>query len=88
MALLMTDGKSKLAAKTIESAKKLKDSGVTIVTLGIGNGVDRKELVSMATSEDYVLYVESYGDLSLRVKEMRERVCDGKFAHGCTFVYL
>jgi hypothetical protein len=79
IALVMTDGKSESFRLTSQAAMKLKAMGVTIVTLGIGNGVDRKELVAMSTSENYVLYVESYAALSTRVQQIREKVCDGKY---------
>ncbi|XP_031567316.1 macrophage mannose receptor 1-like, partial [Actinia tenebrosa] len=82
IALVMTDGKSDSFRRTSQAAAKLKTMGVTIVTLGIGNGVDRKELIDMSTSEDYVLYVESYAALSKRVKEIRERVCDEIIRQG------
>ena len=74
----MTDGKSRVSFRTALAAKKLKEEGVTIVTLGIGNGIDKKELISMASSVKDVLYVESYAALGAKVKDIRQRVCDGK----------
>lgn len=77
IALLMTDGKSKIPLKTALAAKKLKAEGVTLVPLGIGDGVDRKELVSMASNYKDTLYVQSYAHLGAKVKDIRQRVCDG-----------
>lgn len=79
----MTDGKSNNPFQTSLAAKKLKEEGVTIVTLGIGNGADRKELVSIASSVKDVLYVESYAALGAKVKDIRQRVCDGKKLLKC-----
>lgn len=74
----MTDGKSRQLSRTALAAKNLKKEGVIIIPLGVGDGVDRKELATMATSYKVILYAESYALLGAKVKDIRQRLCEGQ----------
>lgn len=50
IALVLTDGKSR--DDIVGPSQKLRDSGVIVLSIGIGNNYDIKELQEMATDPD------------------------------------
>jgi hypothetical protein len=64
---------------TVLWAQKLKDAGVKIYTIGIGNQTDRTELQGIASDNNHVFMVDSFADL-LSIHSLVLRVyCEGKY---------
>ena len=49
--------------------------GVTIMTLAVGNDIDRKELLKISSSEDYVFLVEGYDKLVSSIEKISNASC-------------
>ena len=84
MVLLLTDGQSNVEKeKTIPNAEKLKDKGVEVFVIAVGNqhirGID--EMANMATfpPAKYLLRVEKVGDFLEVVNLAIEQVAPGKY---------
>lgn len=75
VAIVMTDGESYYPDKTAEAAKKLKDDGVVVFAVGIGDQVNKEELKSIASEpvENYMFEVGSYELLD----EIKEKLAIG-----------
>ncbi|XP_071136790.1 von Willebrand factor A domain-containing protein 2-like [Mytilus edulis] len=78
VAIVMTDGKSQGKDKTCDSAKDLRNSGVTIMVIPIGDKVDKKEIDCMASSKSFILPVKRFAGLRNRV--FRNRIAKKVFA--------
>ena len=57
--IVLTDGESTTANKTMTAAQQLKDTGVSVVAIGVGAKVSEKELTAMASGSEYVLQPDS-----------------------------
>ncbi|XP_076078882.1 matrilin-1-like [Mytilus galloprovincialis] len=66
IAIVMTDGKSQNQDKTCDSAEDLRTSGVTIIVVPIGNGVDDKEIECIASGPSFILPVPNFAGLRKR----------------------
>jgi len=83
VALVMTDGvqtkdpKDKRSVTEIlaEAAQPLKDKGVRVISLGIGQRVDRASLQTIATG-DYVFSARSFNDLRRMVRDLKKGTCE------------
>lgn len=79
--ILLTDGKCTLCGnKGVEaSAKKLKDRGVTIFTIGVTDSIDRNELeqISSDPSEKHMFFSRNFEDLKTSIKDLQGRSCTG-----------
>ncbi|VDI09254.1 Hypothetical predicted protein, partial [Mytilus galloprovincialis] len=60
----MTDGKSQEKDKTCESAKYLRNSGVTIFVIRIGNNVDKEEIQCIASGPSFIFSVHNFTGLN------------------------
>ena len=80
VSIVITDGKSTNFMNTWRAARTVRDSGVNMVSVGIGNNLGDNELRSMAsepTSEN-VFRVNSFVNLANIVESMRDTVCNGQ----------
>ena len=60
-------------------AKALRDAGVTVFCVGVGNNFDLKELDEIATDPDSDhVFTADVTELGLVVKAIKGKVCDGK----------
>ncbi|XP_066919000.1 uncharacterized protein [Clytia hemisphaerica] len=78
---LLTDGKSNRGVKPSIPAAQLKNSGVDIFVLGIGNNVNVLELKSIASSNNNVFRVRNFVDLQRLINALRQKprdVCRGR----------
>lgn len=81
----MTDGaqtEEKNAKKSVdeilaEASQPLKDKKVHIISLGIGNRVNKLSLKTIATG-DSVYYANSFHELRQLVEQLRKGSCTGK----------
>ncbi|CAI9741714.1 Hypothetical predicted protein [Octopus vulgaris] len=74
--VLVTDGKSESEAKTVASAKELKDDGVTIFTIGVVNPLV-SELIASASEPSctHFINLKDYDEISFIVKEIQSDSC-------------
>ena len=80
VAIVMTDGESYYPDKTAEAAKKLKDEGVVVFAVGIGDQVNKDELKSIASEpvENYMFEVGSYELLDEIKEKLAIGACEGE----------
>lgn len=74
----MTDGKSQEKDKTCESAKNLRNSGVIIIVIIIGNKVDMEEIQCIASGPSFIFSVRNFSGLNNR--GFRDRVARKVFS--------
>ncbi len=61
VAVVLSDGQSNVnASRTIPEALKLRDSGVIVYSIGVGNRVHLSELRQIASSPDHVVLLEDF----------------------------
>lgn len=75
--IVLTSGKS--TEDILAPSKALKDSGVNVLCIGIGNRYDKKELDDISTSPDagHVLSGDAT-KLGKTIREIRRKICQGK----------
>ena len=61
--MLITDGKQSVRANLSVASSGIKNKGVTIYTIGVGNNVDVLELRKIASSQKHVLNSPSFQEL-------------------------
>ncbi|KAH9488843.1 hypothetical protein Btru_058664 [Bulinus truncatus] len=76
--IVLTDGKSTDNKKTIAAAKQVKEKGADIFSVGVGNGVDFKELQEMASSpsEQFVFQVNDFRTLDSIKNRFKITTCE------------
>ena len=81
IAIVITDGKQTktgvFTSLDVASAG-IKNKGVTVYAIGIGNGVDRNELEEIASSPEYVFTSSSFRALQTIAPQIRRGICEGK----------
>lgn len=80
IAIVMTDGESYDLDRTAAAAKKLKDDGVVVFAVGIGDQVNNEELKSIASEpiENYLFNVGGYELLDEIKEELAMGACEVK----------
>ena len=79
MLVVITDGYSKDSVS--EPAQRLRDSGVTIFSVGIGRGYNVEQLRDMATDPDSQhVYKADFNNLDTIVKSLKDRACMGRYS--------
>lgn len=79
IAIVFTDGQSNDPSGTQQQAKLLKDSGVLVLSIGIGPSVNQQELESIASKAEDVFQVTNFDVLSTIGKEVTNITCrEGK----------
>ena len=74
-AIVITDGASRNHAQTIAAATKLKQKGINIIAIGVGNGINQAELQGMATDIHHVFTVTNFDSLQTIHKEVQKKTC-------------
>lgn len=77
IAVVITDGKSNSNPDTLKEAVKLRNSGVIIFSVGVGDGVDRSELRGMASRSSYVFDVATFNALDSIRDRLTKTACEG-----------
>ncbi|XP_048587885.1 fibropellin-1-like [Nematostella vectensis] len=70
--IVITDGESQDSVSS--TAKVLRDSGVTVISVGVGCCSPKKTLEEMASSPEYV-FTSAFDDLALIEENIREKIC-------------
>jgi len=74
--IVLTDGKaSMIAAPMSEVTQKLKENGVTIIAIGVGNSIDPDELSEIATDENHVMTLHDYRYLDDPINKLVKMTC-------------
>ena len=79
--LLLTDGDpnpSTELAVANNVANQLKQSGVAIMTIGVGGGIKEDNLLAWAMKPEYAIKT-GFKDLAAKVAEIKASLCKGKF---------
>ncbi len=80
LAFVLTDGEQTEAPGAIpldRAARFLKDVGVRLITIGIGNNVKRDELKAIASSDKDVILADTFDGLLAQVKPLTKAACEG-----------
>ncbi|WAQ98536.1 MATN1-like protein [Mya arenaria] len=77
--IVITDGRSQDRKKTIEAAKLMRASGIHVFAIGVGDGVEYRELEEIATRppEDYVFEVDDFKSLDAMKYIIANKTCQG-----------
>ncbi|XP_071153289.1 uncharacterized protein [Mytilus edulis] len=62
--IVITDGKSSEPECTELEAKRANDDGIEVYTIGVGESVDKSELLTIASTDKTIYTVKSYNDLA------------------------
>ncbi|XP_005107268.2 uncharacterized protein LOC101847901 [Aplysia californica] len=81
IAIVQTDGNSGSRSATIAAADLLKDEGVTVFAIGVGNGIDRVELEGIATEPNctHVRMIADFSELNSIASDIKEAACKAEF---------
>ncbi|KAK3741107.1 hypothetical protein QZH41_013934 [Actinostola sp. cb2023] len=76
--LVVTDGRtSHLSQPYVDALKPLKDRKVHVIAVGVGQGVNKSELLQIAMGrQDHVVTVADYKDLYGKLSDIVDNVCD------------
>ena len=77
IALIFTDGQSNRPTFTEEEVLKTKDSNINIISIGIGNRINKKELELIATRKEDVILTD-FTQLIGIVGNLVNKTCNGK----------
>ena len=76
VAVIITDGRSEPdPSQTIPQANLLKQSGVTIIAVGIGSRVDSSELRAIASNPNDVIVAQNFEDLQDQLENLLTKAC-------------
>ncbi|KAH9505734.1 Collagen alpha-6(VI) chain [Bulinus truncatus] len=76
LVIVMTDGQSNSPDLTKSEAQQLKDTGVSIITVGIGLS-NTNELTAMASKHEYVFNTGGYDMLDYIKRDLVKLTCEG-----------
>lgn len=79
VAILITDGKSTDRGKTLKAAERVREAGIHLFAIGVGDQVDFRELEELASSPtwDYVFEVDDYTSLDAIKYHVANKTCKG-----------
>ena len=73
--VLLSDGADNVNARGVDVAPTLKAAGITITTVGIGNGINRADLTAIATRPDLFVPVANFEALPTKINEIANMLC-------------
>ncbi|XP_067680566.1 collagen alpha-6(VI) chain-like [Haliotis asinina] len=76
IAVVLTDGRSNEEDLTKQQAQRLKDSGVLVIAVGIGAGVQMSELKNIASGDKYIVTVDEPKDLDKIHDKVVDILCE------------
>lgn len=74
--IVLTDGQSTNGLETANQARLLKNSGVLVLSIGIGNGVNKQELQTIASLPQDVFQVTNFDVLDTIQKQVTNKTCE------------
>ena len=87
IAIIVTDGRSDDSRATSHEARLLRESGVHVFAVGVGQDVDMQELNAIASepAEDYVNTVDNYDALNSIKELLAIKACQGNVLVSSSF---
>lgn len=83
--LLLTDGQAnRMMSQTLPEATLLRDSGATIITIGITQNIDAQQLNAIATSALHTFFLKDFSQLGNIRNDVVKLMCDGAASGGAT----
>ena len=81
--MILTDGRSN-TGQVSGPARQLKNSGVVIFSVGIGQSLSMRELRSMASDpvDQHVTTLNNFSELERQAEQMSSQTCNGKCNGG------
>ncbi|XP_062574789.1 cartilage matrix protein-like [Saccostrea cucullata] len=76
LGIVITDGDSKSKATTFYQAHKARESGVTMIAIGVGD-MNVEELKGIANGTDYLLTTKNYDTLRDLTQSVTKMACEG-----------
>lgn len=76
--IVLTDGASTDKGATLTQANLLKAMGATVVAVGVGSGVDKAELNSIASDPNHVFNAQNFDALQTLKEDVKKAACDGR----------
>lgn len=76
--VMITNEPTSTRRLTMAETDLAKTEGVKLYTIGVGNLVDRGELLNTATSEKHVMLTPNARSLESILPNLRHLICDGK----------
>ena len=64
-------------------ADQLKQQGVTVISVGIGDQINKGELTAIATDPSHVFVVSDYNALTNLHTEIKRRTCSSQLTRAC-----
>ena len=75
--MLFTDGEQSDNADLSAASSGLKNKGVTVYAIGVGNNVKESELLNIASSKEHVLTTPSFKELD-KLNSVLLNMCKGE----------
>ena len=75
--MLITDGKQSVRANLSAASSGIKNKGVTVYAIGVGNNVKESELQNIASSKEHVLNISSFQELN-KLNSVLLNMCKGE----------
>ena len=76
--IVLTDGNSAKPGETAKEATLLHNTGVRVISIGIGSGIRNSELKNIASDKKHVFAVASFDALKSIEKEIHAMTCTGE----------
>lgn len=76
--IVITDGLSLDPGETIRVAFLAKNDGINMYAVGVSNLIDRMELAGIASTDEQILTVDNFGELSESSSHLVKLVCPSK----------
>ena len=76
--IVITDGLSLDPRETIRVAFLAKNDGINTYAVGVSNSIDRMELAGIASTDEQILTVDTFGELSESSSHLVKLVCPSK----------
>ncbi|CAH3032611.1 unnamed protein product, partial [Porites lobata] len=82
--LVLTDGNTNEGSKPFSQVlTPLEAAGVRRIAIGIGNEINKGELVQIAGNQQDVIQVNSYGDLIKKLEDIMKLACEDQVLGSC-----
>lgn len=80
IAIVITDGNSANRANTLAEAQKARASGIQVIAIGVGHGINQAELEGIASKpkSQYVYNAENFDVLNTLQASLSSKTCEGK----------
>lgn len=76
--VVLTDGASTDKNLTAQQAALLKQENVVVIAIGVGSGIDKNELNTIATDSRHVFSAQNFIALQQIQEEVKSATCDGE----------